>query len=521
MRLKKIIKNKYFIGAIVIIIILVIYYVNRGSSSSNIEFSTAIIGNVQEKVSVTGKILAIDKADLAFEKGGVVTNISVKIGDRIQKGELVASLDNADTLASLASAQAKLDDMTRALRPEELQVEKSLVDSAQVALDNARTTALNASRDSYVQTQGALVNYIDTFFTNPQSANPTIKIAVQSSILQNTINQQRAGVSYSLGNWKNDIANASSTDGVDQLLLRSSANLSTIKSFADSLSSIVNYLNPGNSGLTQPIIDTYVSDMNMALSGLNQAITSVTNAKTALKQTQANFDEANSNFVLKNSGSSAEAIRAQKATVDSLAATVTKGQIFSPLDGLVTKVEPSIGEFVSAGQVAFSVITDGIYKIEAYVPEADIAKVAIGDKASVTLDAYGSNTFFDATVTAIDPAETVIEGVSTYKVTLLFDKKDDRIRSGMTANTDIMTHESIGVIMIPTRAIINATSSQVTSSQIINGLPIVSAQTVRILNQDGKTYKSVPVTVGLKGSDGLTEILSGVVAGQKVVTYVK
>ena len=53
------------------------------------------------------------------------------------------------------------------------------------------------------------------------------------------------------------------------------------------------------------------------------------------------------------------------------------------------------------------------------MPEADIAKVAIGDLASSTLDAYGSYVDFPAQVTMIDPAETVIEGVPTYKVTLV------------------------------------------------------------------------------------------------------
>ena len=492
--MKKILKNKYFIGGVVILVIIIIYFVSRGGSSATIETSVAVIGNVTEKVSVTGKISAIDKADLAFEKSGTLASVNVKVGDTVNRGDIIASLDNADTLASLASAQAKLADMTRALRPEELQAEKALVDSAQVALNNASTSALNASRNSYVQAQGAVVNYADIFFTNPQSANPTIKVAVQSSILQIAINRQRSSVSLALTNWSND-----------QDISHASTYLATIKSFMDSLASIINYLNPGNSGLSQPTIDTYVSDMNLALSGLNQAISSVTNASTALQQAQSGYSEANSNFILKNSGASAEAVRAQQATVDSLAATVSKGQILSPIDGLITKADPQIGEFVSAGQTVFAVMTSGIFKIEAFVPEADIAKVAVGNKASVTLDAYGSGVVFDATVSAIDPAETVIEGVSTYKVTLLFDKKDARIRSGMTANTDILTHESDNVLTVPTRAIVDATSTKA----------------VRILNSDGKTYKSVSVVIGLKGSDGVSEIVSGITAGQKVVTYVK
>ena len=503
-------KNKWFIAGAIIVIILVIYLMTRGGSVSSIESAVVSRGNVLEKVSVTGKISSIDKADLAFEKSGTLLSINVKIGDHMNRGAVIASLNNADAEASLVSAQAKLDDMTRSLRPEELQVEQARVDTANVALTNARTDAVNAVRDSYVKAQGAVVNYVDVFFTNPQSANPVLKVTAQSNITQTSIQQERIGLTDILNNWKNDLDAASSTQSIKSLISQTHSYLSGIKSFMDDLSSIVNYLNPGNSGLSQGVIDMYTSNMNLALSGLNQAVSSIAMADTTLQQAMANYDEAQSNFILKNSGSSTESIRSQQATVDSLVATVSKGRIVSPIDGIVTRVDPTVGEFVPAGQTIFTVMSDGAYKIEAFVPEADIAKVAIGNHASVTLDAYGSNTFFNATVSTIDPAETVIEGVSTYKVTLLFDIKDDRIRSGMTANTDILTHERDNVLTVSSRAIIEATSTSA-----------ANVKAVRVLNADGNTFTTVPVEVGLKGSDGFSEIISGLTEGQKVVTYVK
>ncbi len=105
----------------------------------------------------------------------------------------------------------------------------------------------------------------------------------------------------------------------------------------------------------------------------------------------------------------------------------------------------------------------------------------------------------------IDPAETVLEGVPTYKVTLAFVSPDSRIRPGMTANLEIHTHEADGVIEIPYRALTSTATST----------------TVRVVSLDGKTYSVVPVVTGLKGSDGTIEIVSGLNPGDKVVTYVK
>ena len=505
-RFLKLFRNKWVISVVIVTAIIFAYFYFRSGSSVKIESTVVTIGNVIEKVSVTGKVSPLGKAELSFEKSGVVTRIAVKVGDRVKKGDLIASLNSADDAAALASAQAQLAEVSRGLRPEELATDQATMDTASTTLGNAKKDAVNATRDGYVKAQSSLVNYADTFFTNPQSANPTINIRVQSTNFQTAINNNRVLVSDILAKWKNDTDNTiTDTNDVNGLINRSEGYLNTIKSFLNNLSSIVNDLNPGNSGLTQATIDTYTTAMNTALATLTQAITSVTSADTALKSASSSFIQVLNEFSLQKAGSSPENIAAQSAKVDQARAQLAKDSIISPIGGIVTRADPNLGEFVSAGQSSFAVQSDGAFKIEAYVPEADIAKVALKNNADVTLDAYGSNTIFPAIVTFVDPAETILEGVPTYKVTLQFVETDERIRSGMTANTDILTHEVDSVLTVPTRAVIDDAGKK----------------SVRLLDANGKTFKEVPVVTGLKGSDGTIEIKSGIEAGDKVVTYVK
>ena len=105
----------------------------------------------------------------------------------------------------------------------------------------------------------------------------------------------------------------------------------------------------------------------------------------------------------------------------------------------------------------------------------------------------------------IDPAETILENVPTYKVTLQFDQKDDRVRSGMTANIDILTNERNNVLIIPFRAVIDSDGKK----------------SVRVLESNGKKYTTVSINLGLKGSDGNIEVVNGLKVGQKVVTFIK
>ncbi len=503
---KRFLWNKYAIIVFVILLIALFFIFKNRSSSPVIETTTARITNVIEKVSVTGKILAESKADLAFEKSGVVTSIPHKVGESIKKGDILASLDSAGDRAALASAQAQLAELSRGLRPEEYAADQAAVDAASTTLGNAKSNAFTALRDGYVKAQSSVVNNADIFFTNAQSANPVINVPTQSSAIQTAINQERLAIANSLFSWKAFIDNMRDTDNVSILLAKSENYLNIIKSFMSDLSAIVNNLNPANSSLSQTTINTYTGAMNTGLSTLTLAINAIVTADANLQSSQAAFDQANNQFSLQKAGTSADTIAAQSAKVAQAQAELDKDKILSPIDGTLTTAVPDLGEFVSAGQTVFSVQSDTAFKIETYVPEADIAKVAIGDLASSTLDAYGSYTDFPAQVAAIDPAETILEGVPTYKVTLYFVTPDSRIRSGMTANLEILTHEVDNVVAIPYRALtITATST-----------------TVRVLSSiDSKKYFPTPVTTGLKGSDGMIEISSGLSAGDKVVTYVK
>ena len=503
------IKNKYVIIAVIVVIVGVIVYFRTRSSAPSFETAKVALGDVVETVSVTGTVTPINKADLSFEKSGVITAIDVKVGDQVKQGDPIASLDTASDQAAVDSAEATLADMERSLTPEELAVQKATVSSAETALASAQSSAVNASHDALTAAQSAVFNDTDTFFSYPQT-NPSFTIPVSSLTSETTVNNmdsERGSVSQTFASWSNDlVSDATSTAATNNAagLLSDTQNyLATIKLFMTDLAGIIDNLNPGNSGLSQAVIASDVVTMNAALSAVNGAIDSVTAAETALSNASSSLGQAKSDYQLKLAGNSADSIAAQAAKVTGAQAALAEDILIAPTDGLITVVTPTVGEFATPGTPLFSIQSNDGYEVDAYVAEADIAKVAVGDQSSTTLDAYGSDVNFEASVTAIDPAETVLEGVPTYKVTLMFNQNDPRIRSGMTANLEILTHEADNVLSVPTRAVIDNNGSK----------------TVRVVNADGKTYTTVPVTVGLKGSDGTTEITSGLTAGQTVVTY--
>jgi len=192
-----------------------------------------------------------------------------------------------------------------------------------------------------------------------------------------------------------------------------------------------------------------------------------------------------------------------EASVNKIEAKLKKNVLRSPIFGVVTRQEAKVGELVAAASPVVFLIADNDFEIKANVPEADIAKVQIGNQAQVTLDAYGRGVLFLVEVVTIDPAETIIEGVSTYKVTLLFQEEDLRVRSGMTANIDIITAKSIKVLAVPQRAV-----TQKGQEKFVRKI------------EEEKVYE-IKVETGLRGSDGFVEITQGLKEGDIVITFLK
>lgn len=191
-------------------------------------------------------------------------------------------------------------------------------------------------------------------------------------------------------------------------------------------------------------------------------------------------------------------LRVAEAEVARLTAELEKYTLRAPFSGTVTKMELQPGDTAPVNEVVTAVMSVDELEIESFVPEISISSISVGDPAVITLDAYGDSVTFPAHVFAIDPAETVRDGVSTYRARLAFDSPDERIRPGMTANILITTDRRENVISIPVGAVRRE-----------NGRAYV-------LVRQGETNVKRDITTGNTSSLGEVEVVSGLFVGEEV-----
>lgn len=526
------------IGAVCLAVISGGYAYARRGREPAYDFIIAEKKDLIQEVSVTGRVRPVHEVELAFERGGKVARVNAQVGDQVGAGQILASLSNLDLAAELKRAragvesakaqlwqyqaarenqQAKLDELKRGSRPEELRVYQAKVDNARLAVTDALESMIDSVRDAYTKADDAVRNKSDQVFDFPRSSAPQLKFQT-SQQTEIDLEAKRVESERNLLAWQISLASISAPDAANH---RAAAKvyLDEIKAFLDLASLTVNQLNPTIT-LTQAAIDGWKADVAAARNNVNAALANLTAAETKRRDAAAALTVADRELSLQQSGSPPEAILAQaaavrqaeaniayqaaqvqqaEASVQSVQAQLDQTVIRAPFAGVVTKQEAKVGAIVSMNTPVITLISAAIYEISANVPEVDIARLAIGNVGRVTLDAYASEVVFEVKVTAIDPAETMIDGVATYKVTFQFTAGDERIKSGLTANLDILAERRAGVIVLPQRAVIVR----------------LGQKTVRIL--DGQTVREAPVETGLRGSDGNIEIVSGVAEGEKVV----
>jgi multidrug efflux pump subunit AcrA (membrane-fusion protein) len=166
------------------------------SKTSTKTTATVQKGVVQQSVTATGNLAAITQLDVSFDTAvasNLVTDIMVKVGDKVTKGQPLAKVDDrlvqatlASATASMTVAQSNYDKAKAGLTPEDraqldAQEAQSLasVGSAQTSVDNAKATA-----DQNVITQAENVRQAQLALTNAQAQADRDVATAQSAVDQ-------------------------------------------------------------------------------------------------------------------------------------------------------------------------------------------------------------------------------------------------------------------------------------------------------------------------------------------------
>lgn len=503
----------------IILLIVAIFLVWGGyrlwfaPTSPTYALATAARGTLTQIVSVTGNTAPVHDVSLAFQTTGVVAAVNAGVGSRVNAGDIIASLDTRDLQAQLAQAKANVDTQTAKLlslqagsRPEDIAAAQATLQKAEQDLANMYANIPSTLMNGYAEANDAVRNQISPFFTAAETSNPQLTFTVNDTQVLNNIQSERIQAGGELNAWQSEltmISGISPTSTLEAALARGTSHLAAIQNLlATAAQALV-----AQTSLSASTLATYKTDEANALTTVNAATTAVNGAAQSIASQKLTIVGLRADLNKELAGSTAQDIAAQQAQVEqaqaaaqSIAVKISQASLVAPVTGTVTQEDAKVGQTATAGTVLVSIISDKGLEVDANIPETDIGKVAVGNVASMTLDAFQGQTF-SGKVTYIDPSETVIEGVSTYKTTFQFNLTPD-VKPGMTANIDITTATHENVVYVPQRAVV---------------MNVDGSRTIQVYHSANQPLEIRTVSVGIRDTNGNIEITSGLNEGEIVV----
>ncbi|WP_025681978.1 efflux RND transporter periplasmic adaptor subunit [Paenibacillus maysiensis] len=310
------------------------------SAAQPVAVRTAIVKSspLHTAYNLSGTLQAYEENTLAFQNGGTVASASLSVGTAVQKGAVIARLDDTDyklqveqAAASIQEAQAGIDNAQA-----NLQAAASAIQSADAGITGARANVNKVNKGARAQEK--------------QQAQATVDKA-QSAYNKAKTDSERTQKLFEAG--------AASASDNENARLNATAALKDLEQAKDSLSLLLE-------GATTEDHQSAQASFQDALAGRSKALAASEQAAASKKQASANYEKA---LVAKGQAELA----------------LSRTRLISPVNGVILDKIVNTGDLVASGQAVYRIGSIDRLKVLLPVPDSEIRDWKKGQQVSVML----------------------------------------------------------------------------------------------------------------------------------------
>jgi len=447
-----------------------VYVPAQSSATSTLAMQTSTVrtGDITISATGSGTLVSQDEVDLAFQGGGTVTEVDVKVGDQVQKGDLLAKIDDTDlqlayteakrsyaeltsasavveAKAAVATASASLDEANQHLEyviSPAVYYWEHQIETRQAALDEAQ--AAGAASPSNTQVQAALA-----------AAQESVKSAKASL----------AGAQYEYEN--NYVKNNFVFYITDQLTHRK-----------------VRY------------------DAQPSEADILQARADVATAESTLQQAQWLYTALTGGEVPDDAtGSSLTALEQAKLNLQDAQEALDNASLKATIPGTVMAVDITAGETTKSGTTAVTISDLSRPYLEVFLDESDWSNVKVGEQADITFDILPDQTF-TGVVTQVDPGLYTQNGQTVVRAYIQLSDQDAAkpdLPLGTAASVEVIAARAENALLVSVDALHKTDDGTYTVFVLENGTP-----KLRVVEVGLQDLVNAQVTSGLEAGDIVT-----------------
>jgi HlyD family secretion protein len=458
--------------AIVAVVAVVVWRI-RAAAAPTEEYQTAVVerGALLVAVSASGTIEPHERVSLSFDQTGLVAEVLVGVGDTVAEGDVLTRLDTdgltlqvQQAQASLASAEAQLAKLRAGARQEELAAAEANVRAIEAQMDSA-AAQLDRLEDGASESEIA---------------------AAEAELAAATVAWLRAEEFH------------------DRTMECFTLNVPGFKG------TICPALGPHeeraryNVEATEKALAAAQARYDEALEGTDA--NQIRAAEADVLAATAQRDAAQAQLDLLVDGATDAQIASVEAQVEQAQAALAEAELalelatlHAPFDGVIAEVNVKANEMAPSVLPAVTALDISDFHLTVRVDEIDIDRLAPGQAAEVTVEAF-PGLILDGTVETIAPAATFEGGVVYYDVRIDLEPTDVPIRADMTASVTVVVDELFDVLLIPTWVVrVDTTTGRTYVDKL-----------------EGNETERVDVTLGVR-YEGLVEVVAGLGEGDAIV----
>ncbi|MEI7709711.1 MAG: HlyD family efflux transporter periplasmic adaptor subunit [bacterium] len=509
-KIKKYILNHKIISALFLIVLLaVIYFIysKATSTAGDTRYLTTKVakGTIVSSIIGSGQVSSLSQVDIKTKVSGEVTYVAASNGQKIQKGGLLAKIDSTDAEKSVRDAEINLASAKLSL--EKLKIQNS-ADNISAGLLKAYTDGFSAVSNTFLDLP-SIMNGLEDDLNNSNLSENTARISGKTaenyrSLADNAYYNADASINTSRSFYRTLNNNSSKVDVEKSINSTYDSAILVLNAIKD-IRSFVDYM-AEDTGKTSEF-STFQNSLSTEASTMSAHVDSLLNAKTSI----ANNKDSSQNSSLDIQGGEISVQQKQNALQDAKD-KLADYFIKAPFDGTLANISIKQSDQVGSGTTVATFITPK-QLAEISMNEVDVAKIKIGQKATLTFDAI-PDLSISGLVADVDTIGTVSQGVVTYIVKVSFDTQDDRIKPSMSVSAAIITAAKQDVLLVPNSAV---KSQNGTSYVEMFDAPIIPPTDGLIGSISKIAPNKITVEIGIV-SDSQTEIISGIKEGDEIVS---
>ena len=443
-----VIKHKIISSVIFIVIILAGYfgYHKLTSTAGDTRYITAKVSRstIIASISGTGQVSDVNQIDLKPKVSGNVVYIGVKNGQKVATGALLVELDTKDAQKAVRDAQANLDSANLALAKIKIQDSNENMNASLVkAYDDGFNTVTNTFFDL-----NSILNGIDNLLAQNSLSDDAVRtkggfLSTYKDNAETAYFKAKAAFDQNNSDY-GKLSNSSPKTDIENIIKET---YDTTKLLANAIKSTSDFVDvmakDSNSSSTftsyQTTLSTYATTNNGHLSALLTATTNINDNKDSSQNDSIDIQ------------SSQLSVQQKENALQDAKDNLSDYFVRAPFAGTITNFNVKKSDSLTPSTVVGSLITTEQLALVS-LNEVDVAKIKIGQKATLTFDAISDLTI-SGVVSEIDSIGTVAQGVVTYNVKINFDTQDERVKPGMSVSSAIITDIKQDVLAVPNGAV--------------------------------------------------------------------